>query len=68
MHRSETTEYTVCADCGAEIAPSGERAYAFGEEGVLCFACARRRGGSYDEQHDRWTRPPATADLPRARS
>lgn len=64
MHRSETRELSDCADCGAETLPARDRAYASGEI-VLCWACALRRGGSYDEEQDRWVVPPATADLPR---
>lgn len=65
MRRSETRELSVCADCGAETSPGRERGYAFGEDAVLCWACAVRRGGSYDETHDRWVEPPETGDLPR---
>jgi len=65
MHRSETRELTVCADCGAEISASRERSYPFGEDAVLCWTCAIRRGGTSDEQHDRWIDPPATGGLPR---
>jgi hypothetical protein len=64
MHRSETRELKICADCGAETYPGRERAYAFGAA-VLCWACALRRGGTYDEVHDRWVEAPATGDLPR---
>lgn len=68
MHRSETTEFVACAECGAEISPALERAYAFGEGAALCWACALRRGGTYDEAEDRWVEPPATADLRRGES
>lgn len=64
MHRSETSELTTCADCGAEMTPGRERAYSFGEGSALCWACAVRRGGTYDEEHDRWVEPPAAGDLP----
>jgi recombinational DNA repair protein (RecF pathway) len=64
MHRSETREFESCADCGAEVTPGRERAYAFGPGSFLCFECALRRGGSYDETHDRWTVEADTAGLP----
>jgi hypothetical protein len=64
MHRSETRESTTCADCGAEIS-SSQRVYAFGQESALCWECAVRRGGSYDETHDRWVEAPSTAGLAR---
>jgi hypothetical protein len=28
------------------------------EDAALCFACAVRRGGSYSEAHDHWTKAP----------
>lgn len=64
MHRSELPDLATCADCGAEISRTQGRGYLFAGERVLCFDCALRRGGSYDERSDRWTRAPATADLP----
>lgn len=63
MHRSETREIIDCADCGAAIS-RGERSYALGQETALCWECAVRRGGSYDEAGDRWLEAPATDDLP----
>ena len=65
MHRSETRQATQCSDCGAEIRPAVDRIFAFGERGALCFDCALRRGGSYDEAHDHWTTQPDTDDLGR---
>jgi hypothetical protein len=62
MHRSESEEYEVCANCGTELLPS-ERAYAF-EDSVLCYECAQARGGEYDETHDQWTTAPDISGLP----
>ena len=62
MHRSEQLEYATCAECGAETAIT-ERAFAFGEDGALCFGCAVKRHGSYDEVHDRWQVAPEVSDL-----
>jgi hypothetical protein len=64
VHRSETHDLANCADCGAEISRSQGRGFAFGRLDVLCFDCALRRGGSYDERSDRWTRAPSIDDLP----
>ncbi|MCZ7681839.1 MAG: hypothetical protein M5U28_24820 [Sandaracinaceae bacterium] len=61
MHRSEAVEYEVCASCGAEVR-SAERAFAF-EESVLCYECAVKRGGAYDETQDRWTCAPSLEGL-----
>ena len=54
---------TACADCGAPLAVALERGYPFGDERALCFDCAGRRGGVYDEVHDHWTQPPNLAGL-----
>lgn len=61
MHRSEAVEYEVCASCGTEVR-SAERAFAF-EESVLCYECAVKRGGAYDETHDRWEVAPSLEGL-----
>jgi hypothetical protein len=52
-----------CSDCGAELAGSAERGFAFGSRGMLCFECGIRRGGSYDDLHDHWVREPRIDDL-----
>jgi hypothetical protein len=62
MHREEEQSQRSCADCGAQIEPATDRAFSFGRA-VLCFKCAVRRGGSYDERHDRWLSDPEVSDL-----
>ncbi len=47
-----------CSDCGASIAPGADGGFSFGEGRVLCFECAIRRKGEYDEREDRWTVAP----------
>jgi hypothetical protein len=64
MRQDELEEQTACAECGALIASSTGRGFPFGSDGLLCWECARRRGGSYDERQDRWTVPPDVSDLP----
>ena len=64
MHRSETLALATCAVCGAEIAPARDRAYAAGPDTFLCFACATQRGGTWDEQQDRWIEDPDTTGFP----
>ena len=58
MHREEWEAGTLCAECGAEIDPSRDPAYAYadgsGAEYALCGVCASRRGGVYDLDLDRW--------------
>lgn len=65
MHRSEARERDQCVDCGAEVAAL-DRVYSVSDETDLCFACAVRRGGQWDEAHDGWSRPPEIADIVQA--
>lgn len=60
----EFAEPVVCFDCGAELWPDVDRAYASGPDTFLCFACAERRGGVYDADEDRWTAAPDVSGLP----
>lgn len=63
MHRSERDQLATCAECGAEIAPATDRGFALATDTFLCFACAVRRGGRWDERRDRWEETPDAADL-----
>jgi hypothetical protein len=63
VEREEEDELTECAECGDEIAPATDEAFAFGETGVLCLECALQRGGVYDALEDRWTRTPDLSGL-----
>jgi hypothetical protein len=63
QEQPDDDDLVECADCGAAIA-STDLSYAFGEDGVLCFECALRRGGHYDGPEDRWTVAPDIAGLP----
>jgi hypothetical protein len=64
MLQPSEDDLAPCADCG-QLIPfgSGVRAYPFGLDQALCWDCAIRRGGGYDELEDRWVRPPHLADL-----
>lgn len=62
MHRSEAVRLYRCAACGAETSIQ-DRAFPFGEDEVLCFACAVDRGGSYIEGYDKWKAAPGVQDL-----
>lgn len=63
MHQTEANQLDRCADCGAEIVPGRERSFTLNADSDVCFACAVRRGGRYDERLDRWDPPPDVADL-----
>jgi hypothetical protein len=63
MHRDEADRLVTCLDCGAEFASGTDRDFEFGVAGVLCWECAERRGGSYDESQSRWTEAPDVSDL-----
>lgn len=58
MHRSETETLAPCVDCGVETAPSVERGFFVASDLVLCFDCARQRGGRWDEELARWSIEP----------
>ncbi len=60
----ERDEHEVCIECGAEIEPDIDRSFACAPDELLCFACAERRGGVYDERQDRWVLPPDVTGLP----
>jgi hypothetical protein len=63
MHRSEAREFESCTECGAEVHVARDRTYALDADHVLCFACAVKRGGAYDERRDLWIEVPNVADL-----
>jgi hypothetical protein len=63
MHRTEERELDFCSDCGAEVHVARDRAYALDSERMLCFDCATRRGGAYDEAHDLWVEKPDLAGI-----
>ena len=52
-----------CADCGAS---SLARSFPLGNDSILCWDCAVRRGGQFDAELDEWTTSPDIADLRRA--
>jgi len=61
MERDE--ELTNCADCGAEISPATDRAFAVNDDVYICFECALKRGGVFDEKTDRWTSAPNVENI-----
>jgi hypothetical protein len=65
MHRSEERNLARCADCRAEIDPGRDRGFGLGAGSALCFECALRRGGVWDETHDRWSEEPSLRGLAR---
>lgn len=58
MHRSETYDLVLCANCEAEVSSDDHRAYLFGQGAALCYECALAHGGRYTEERDDWTRAP----------
>lgn len=62
MYPPEDDEYVFCADCGGEVMIS-DRIYRFGEQRALCFDCATRRQGVYQELLERWSVSPGLDDL-----
>jgi hypothetical protein len=64
MDPIEEEQPTFCAECDSEVNVT-DRVYAFGTDDVLCFECAIKRHGVYDERLDRWTVAPKVDDLMR---
>ncbi len=65
MHRSERENLVTCVACGSETAGSLERGFSIGADSVLCYECAKQRGGRWDEERAIWTREPDVAGLAR---
>jgi hypothetical protein len=63
VQERDRERYSICSDCGSRMEAGRGREFAFGHDGVLCWACAIRRGGSYDAGRDSWTRAPRVDDL-----
>ncbi len=64
MQRTDADEFEFCSECGSDVHAARDRTYAIDAERMLCFSCALRRGGSYDERHDLWNHAPDLAGLP----
>ena len=58
MHESEVDSLVQCADCGAEIRVSVDRGFVAEPDTVLCYDCAERRGGAWDEERAIWSGAP----------
>jgi hypothetical protein len=56
-------ETSDCVECGAELRPEVDRAFACSPDTYLCFECAERRGGVYDADEDRWTVAPDVSGI-----
>ncbi len=63
MHRSESENLVPCVACGAETAASLERAFSIGSDTILCYECAKQRGGRWDEERAIWSREPDVVGL-----
>jgi hypothetical protein len=61
----------TCLDCGEAVDiedPSAERTFALTPEIILCYACAVRRGGVYDDAAEKWKVAPNISDIVREQS
>jgi hypothetical protein len=63
MEREEFESEDVCSQCGTRIHAGTEGAFGFGDENVLCRACATARGGRYDAERDEWDVAPDLTGL-----
>jgi hypothetical protein len=60
---NDDDELATCIDCGAAVFTDVDRSFTCSADEVLCFDCARRRGGVFDEHEDRWVVPPDVGGL-----
>jgi hypothetical protein len=67
MRRSETSGLVACSDCGTSVDSGRDREFEFAGALVLCFDCALRRGGCFDEARDLWSHAPTIDDIDPAR-
>jgi hypothetical protein len=58
MHESELATLVRCSDCGSEVRPSVDRGFVAEPDTVLCYDCAERRGGAWDEERGIWSGAP----------
>jgi hypothetical protein len=58
MHREDWDDLLDCSACGDVVSVTTDRVYMLDENSCLCFRCATERGGSFDEDQDRWARSP----------
>jgi hypothetical protein len=54
----------TCTECGTDVGLDESHSFSGGGGVTLCWACAVKRGGVFDEKQERWRVPPRTADLP----
>ena len=67
FHARRDEEFGFCAACDGEVSIA-PRVYLFGDDNALCFDCATKLHGVYDEPGSRWTVEPELAELRRASS
>ncbi|HLU47440.1 MAG TPA: hypothetical protein VK116_05125 [Planctomycetota bacterium] len=58
MREDEATDLGQCAVCGREIDLEDPIHYAVSITTVVCHECARRHGGQFDPESEKWLRMP----------
>ncbi len=61
MRESEANASDVCLLCGEDIDAEDVRNYYPSASTVVCAQCARRCGGVYDSERERWAVLPQVA-------
>jgi hypothetical protein len=64
MHHPEQPEHEPCVTCGRDVAMGTDRTYVVTDDEVLCFDCAVRLGGSWDEITGTWLQVPDVRGTP----
>jgi hypothetical protein len=67
MYEEEEEEFGFCSACDGEVSIA-PRTFLFGDDNALCFECATKLHGVYDEPGSRWTVEPQVDALLRATS
>lgn len=65
--KEQDEEFGFCAVCDGEVSIA-PRTFLFGDDNALCFECATKLHGVYDEPGSVWSVEPQLSELLRAGS
>lgn len=59
MEERESRDPVTCVVCGEDLGSDDSGALALSALTVVCPECARKYGGVYDSERERWSVPPS---------
>jgi len=62
MQRLEWDDWVDCIECGDVVSATADRVFQLRDSRCLCFRCALDHGARFDDQDERWVRPPRLTD------